>query len=109
LILARQEKGESLWLLGRRDEAVSVWTDAVQRNARLALVNNELAGAARLSGNLEQADVHEKQADQFTPNNSLYHWVLARRLQDLGMAELAEKHLQQAKQLDTSGEISGER
>ena len=70
LILARQEKGESLWQLGRREEAVSVWNDAVQRNARLALVNNELAGAARLSGNVEQADVHEKQADQFTPNNS---------------------------------------
>ena len=38
LILARQEKGESLWQLGRRDEAISVWTDAVQRNPRLALV-----------------------------------------------------------------------
>jgi hypothetical protein len=69
----------------------------------LALVNNELAGAARLSGNPDQADVHERQADQFTPNDSLYHWVLRRRLQDLGMTELAEKHFQQAKQLDTSG------
>ena len=109
LILARQEKGESLWLLGRRDEAVSVWTDAVQRNARLALVNNELAGAARLSGNLEQADVHEKQADQFTPDNSLYHWVLARRLQNLGMTELAEKHFQRAGQLDPENSPSNER
>jgi tetratricopeptide (TPR) repeat protein len=99
LILARQEKGEALWQLGRRDEAVSVWTDALQRNARLALVNNELASAARLSGNPEQADVHEKQADQFTPNDPLYHWMLGRRLQDLGMTELAEKHFQQAKQL----------
>ncbi len=35
LILARQEKGESLWQIGRRDEAVSVWTDAVQRNPQL--------------------------------------------------------------------------
>ena len=108
LILARQEKGESLWQLGRREEAVSVWTDAVQRNARLALVNNELAGAARLSGKLEEADVHENQADQFTPNNALYHWVLARRLQDLGMTELAEKHFQQAKQLDSGGEVPAE-
>jgi len=108
LILARQEKGESLWQLGRRDEAVSVWNDAVQRNTRLALVNNELAGAARLSGNVEQADVHEKQADQFTPNNSLYHWVLARRLHDLGMTELAEKHFQQAKQLDSGSELPAE-
>jgi len=69
------------------------------------LANNELAGAARLAGNVEQADVHEQQADRFTPNNSLYHWVLASRLQDLGMTDLAEKHFQQAKQLDTGGEL----
>jgi tetratricopeptide (TPR) repeat protein len=98
LILARQEKGESLWLLGRKDEAVSVWTDAVQRNPRLALANNELAGAALASGKREEADAYEKQADKFTPNNPLYHWVLARRLQDLGMSELAEKHFEQAGQ-----------
>src|SRR2546429_8518246 len=90
LILARQEKGEALWQLGRRDEAISAWTDAVQRNARLALANNELAGAERLLGKLEEASAHEKQADQFTPDNPLYHWMLARRLQDLGMTELAE-------------------
>jgi tetratricopeptide (TPR) repeat protein/ferredoxin len=100
LILARQEKGESLWQLGHRDEAVSVWTDAVQRNARLVLVNNELAGAKRASGKLEEAAAHEEQADQFTPNDSSYHWMLGRRLQDLGMTELAEKHFQQAGQVD---------
>jgi tetratricopeptide (TPR) repeat protein len=99
LILARQEKGESLWQLGRRDEAVSVWTDAVQRNPQLALANNELAGAALASGKGEEADAYEEQADKFTPNNPLYHWMLGRRLQDLGMTELAEKHFQQAKQL----------
>jgi tetratricopeptide (TPR) repeat protein len=108
LILARQEKGESLWQLGRRDEAVSVWVDAVQRNARLALVNNELAGAARASGKLDEASLYEKQADQFTPNNPLYHWVLGRRLQDLGMTDLAEKHLQQANQLEAAKEMPGE-
>jgi len=101
LILARQEKGESLWQLGRREEAISVWTDAVERSARLVLVNNELAGAKRLSGKLEEAAAHEKQADQFTPNDPFYHWILARRLQDLGMAELADKHFQQAGDLDT--------
>ena len=99
LILARQEKGESLWQLGRRDEAVSVWTDAVQRNPQLALANNELAGAALASGKREEADVYEKQADKFTPNDPLYHWVLGRRLQDLGMTQLAEKHFQQAGQV----------
>jgi len=109
LILARQEKGESLWQLGRRDEAVSVWADAVQRNAQLVLTNNELAGAALVAGNLQQASVYEKQADQFTPNNPLYHWVLGCRLQDLGMTELAEKHFQQAGQLDGSGAKPNER
>jgi tetratricopeptide (TPR) repeat protein len=109
LILARQEKGESLWQLGRREEAVSVWTEAVQRNAHLVLVNNELAGAARASGKLDEADLYEKQADLFTPKNPLYHWVLGRRLQDLGMTELAEKHLQQANQLGAAKEMPDER
>jgi len=109
LILARQEKGESLWQLGHRDEAISVWTDAVQRNTRLALANNELAGAERLSGKLEEASAHERQADQFTPNNPFYHWMLGRRLQDLGMTELAEKHFQQASKLGREGGIPNER
>jgi tetratricopeptide (TPR) repeat protein len=104
LILARQEKGESLWQLGRRDEAVSVWTDAVQRNAGLALANNELASAERLSGKLEEARAHEQQADESTPNNPLFHWMLGRRLQDLGMTELAEKHFHQAEQLGGGSE-----
>jgi tetratricopeptide (TPR) repeat protein len=87
---ARQEKGPSLRQLGRRDEAISVWADAVRRNPRLALVNNELAGAKQSSGKLEETSSHEKQADQFTPNDPLYHWVLGRRLQDPGMTDLAE-------------------
>jgi len=104
LILARQEKGESLWQLGRRDEAVSVWTDAVQRNPGLVLANNELASAERLSGKLEEARAHEQQADESTPNNPLFHWMLGRRLQDLGMTELAEKHFHQAEQLGGGSE-----
>ena len=107
LILARQEKGESLWQLGRRDEAVSVWTNAIQRNGQLALVNNELAGAALASGNSEKAEEYVRQADKFTPNDALYHWVLARRLQDLGMTALAEKHLQLAGRLDPGAETNG--
>jgi tetratricopeptide (TPR) repeat protein/ferredoxin len=108
LILARQEKGESLWQLGSREEAISVWTDAVQRNAHLVLANNELAGAARVSGKLDEADLYEKQADQFTPNDPLYHWVLGRRLRDLGMTDLAEKHLQQANKRGVATEMPGE-
>ena len=100
LILARQEKGESLWLLGRKEEAVAIWTDAVQRNPALALANNQLAGAHRAAGRLEDAAAAEQQADQSTPNDPLYHWMLGERLRHVGMQELAEKHFARALQLD---------
>jgi tetratricopeptide (TPR) repeat protein/ferredoxin len=100
LILARQEKGESLWNLGRKEDAISVWTDAVQRNPRLALANNQLAGAEQSLGKLQEAAIHEKQADESTPDNPFYHWMLGQRLQNLGMAALAQKHFQRANQLD---------
>src|SRR5262245_29766130 len=109
LILARHEKGESLWQLGRREEAVSVWTDALQRNARLVLVNNELAGAMLALGKSDESDAYEYQADKFSPKNQLYHWVIARRLQDLGMTALAEKHFQQANRLGAAKEMPDER
>jgi tetratricopeptide (TPR) repeat protein/ferredoxin len=100
LILARQEKGESLWQLGRKEEAISVWSDAVQRNPRLVLANNQLAGAERTLSRFQEAIAHEEQADQFTPDDPFYHWVIGLRLQNLGMTELAEKHFQRAIQLD---------
>jgi len=100
LILAREEKGESLWQLGYKEEAISVWRDAVQLNGRLALANNQLAGAAASLGRSAEAIAHEKQADQFTPQDPLYHWMIALRLQNLGMNDLAEKHFQRAIQLD---------
>jgi polyferredoxin/Flp pilus assembly protein TadD len=100
LILARQEKGESLWQLGHKEEAISVWTDAVRRNGRLVLTSNQLAGAERSLGRIDEAIAHEKQADQFTPDDPLYHWTIGLRLKELGMNELAEKHFQRAIQLD---------
>lgn len=100
LILAREEKGESLWQLGRRQEAISVWSDAVQQNAGLVLANNQLAGALASLGRSAEAIAHEKQADQFTPDNPFYHWMVGLRLQNLGMNDLAEKHFQRAIQLD---------
>jgi len=100
LILAREEKGESLWQSGRKEEAISVWSEAVQRNERLVLANNQLAGAAASLGRFAEAIAHEKQADQFTPNNPHYHWMIGLRLQNLRMNELAEKHFQRAIQLD---------
>ena len=97
LILARQEKGESLWQLGRKTEALATWSDAVRRNPNLALVANELAGAERSMGRVEEAAAHEQQADQSTPDNPYFHWMLAQRLQSLGMTDLAQKHFQRSK------------
>jgi len=100
IILARQEKGEALWKLGRKEEAIAVWSEAVARNPGLALTQNELAGAKRALGRAEEAAAHEQQADQATPSDPLYHFMLGLRLANLGMQEMAEKHFAHAAQLD---------
>jgi len=102
LILAREEKGESLWQQGRKQDAVSIWRDAAQRNEGLVVANSQLAGALASMGQAEEAIAREKQADHFTPNDPYYHWMLGLRLQNLAMNELAEKHFSQAIQLDPS-------
>ncbi|MBC7900528.1 MAG: tetratricopeptide repeat protein [Saprospiraceae bacterium] len=100
LITVREEKGESLWQLGRRQEAVSAWGDALRSNPGLPLANNMLAGAAASLGNSEAAAAYEKQAGQFTPNDPYFHWMLGLRLQNVGMNALAEKHFGRAVQLN---------
>ncbi|MDQ3179186.1 MAG: 4Fe-4S binding protein [Acidobacteriota bacterium] len=100
LITAHEEKGESLWHLERKQEAISAWSDAVGGNAGLPLANNFLAGAAASLGQSETALAYEKQADQSTPADPLFHWVLGLRLQNVGMNALAEKHFERAIQLN---------
>jgi len=100
LILAREERGESLWQLGRRQEAILAWSDAVGSNGGLVLANNLLAGAAAALGRPEAAIAYERQADQSTPADPFFHWMVGLRLQHVGMAELAEKHFRRAIQLD---------
>ncbi len=100
LVTAREEKGEALWRLGRRNEAVSSWTDALRSNSGLPLANNLLAGAAYISGITAEAAAYEKQADESTPNDPLFYWILGLRLQNVGMNDLAEKHFARAIQLD---------
>lgn len=100
LVAAFEEKGESLWKLGKREEAVSAWRDAVGRNANLVLANNMLAGAAALQGQSEAADDYEKQADRFTPEDPLFHWMVGLRLENVGMKTLAEKHFERAIRLN---------
>ncbi|MBK6723983.1 MAG: 4Fe-4S binding protein [Acidobacteria bacterium] len=102
LVIAREERGESLWLMGRREQAVAVWSDTVRGNARLPLAFNFLAGAAGPTGKPDAAAAYERQADQSTPNDPYFHWMLGIRLKNIGMNEQAEKHFNKAIQLDPS-------
>jgi tetratricopeptide (TPR) repeat protein/NAD-dependent dihydropyrimidine dehydrogenase PreA subunit len=102
LILAREEQGESLWRLGRRTEAAAVWREAVKQNPNLVLANNMLAGAASAQGQTETANAYQQQADQITPPDPLFHWMLGLRLKNVGMDALAEQHFERAIQLDPS-------
>ena len=99
LILAREEKGESLWKLGRRKEAVTEWTGALKINPKLPLTSNYLAGASTAFGQPETAVNWEKQADNVTPNDPLFYWMLGLRLKNIGMNELAEKRFERSAQL----------
>jgi predicted negative regulator of RcsB-dependent stress response len=46
LTSALEERGESLWQLGRKDEAIATWNVAVKENVGLPLANSFLAGAS---------------------------------------------------------------
>ncbi len=100
LITALEEKGEALWRLDRRQEAVAAWNDAIRSNPGLPLANNFLAAAAMSMDKLEAAAAYEKQAEPATPSDPYYLWMLGLRLQNLGMNELAEKRFGQAAKLN---------
>ena len=96
LNIAREEKGESLWRLDRREEAVAVWRETIAQNAALPLANNFLAASVAPPASAD----FEQQADRSTPADPLFHWILGLRLQNVGMHEQAEKHFQRAIQLN---------
>jgi tetratricopeptide (TPR) repeat protein/ferredoxin len=102
LILARQERGESFWQAGAREQAIATWADALRRNAQLPLTASFLAGAYRAVGRIEEATAAEQQADQTTPDVPAYHWMVGMRLTNVGMNQLAEKHYARAIQLDAT-------
>ena len=100
LILAREERGESLWQLGRKEEAISVWNDAVRLNNDLPLANYLLAAAAASQGLNEAAATYETQAELSTPDDAAFHYMIGLRLENLRFNASAEKHFQRAIQLD---------
>lgn len=100
LIVAREERGVSLWQLGRRRDAVQAWADAVDANKGLVLAYYMLAGAAETLNDTEEKAAYEKQAEKNTPRDPYFYWMLGLRLQNVGMTALAEKNFQLAMQLD---------
>lgn len=99
LTAAREEMGESLWQLGRKADAVSVWSEALRSNPNLPIANNFLAGALSSQGRSESL-VYERQADRITPGDPYFHWMLGLRLRNVGMTQLAEKHFTTAVRID---------
>ena len=100
LLLALEQKGESLWQLRRKDEAVLAWSSALRQNPALPVISNFLAGAAAANGQSDTAAAWEKQSARYIPADATFQWMLGLRLQNLGMNELAEKHFEQAIELN---------
>jgi polyferredoxin/tetratricopeptide (TPR) repeat protein len=99
LVLALEEKGESLWQTGQKTEAVAVWKEALKGNSNLVLTNYLLAGANASLGNIEESTSYEQRAKQLTPNEPFFLWMIGLRLQNAGMNELAEKQFERAVKL----------
>ncbi|MCW5958617.1 MAG: 4Fe-4S binding protein [Pyrinomonadaceae bacterium] len=99
LVLAHEEKGEAFWRLGRKLEAVGAWRDALKLNPAMPLANNFLSGAAENMDQQETARLYKTVADKYTPNDPYFHWVLAKRLENLGMKQLADAHFEKSSNL----------
>jgi tetratricopeptide (TPR) repeat protein len=95
---AKEEKGESLWRLGRRSEAIEQWTQAVSENERLVMANHFLAAA--FSNDAERSAEFESTALANGPKDPLFHWMIGMRLENLGMREQAERQFARALQLN---------
>lgn len=101
LMPAREERGEALWQMGAREQAIQAWSDALKLNANMPLANYVLAGAMAGS-NAEAASQYEQKADKATPENAYFQWMLGLRLQNLKFGELAEKRFARAIEIDPS-------
>ncbi len=102
LVLALEEKGEVLWKLGRRQEAVAAWIEALRKNPRLPLTSSFLAGATASVGQAETSQQYEKLAEKLTPPDALFEYMLGLRLQNAEMNQLAAKHFERAIKLNPS-------
>ena len=98
LSAAREVRGESLWRLGLKNDAISEWTTAAAENEKLVLANAFLAGA--FFEDPARSSEFERRAAANSPDDPLFHWMIGTRLQSLGMKQLSEKHFAHAEKLN---------
>lgn len=99
LLAAREEKGESLWRLGRKDHAIETWRKILEINAAMPLANLFLSAALQ-STDPQEAQRYRSEGDLYTADDPYFHWMLGLRLQNVGMSELAEAHFARAERLN---------
>ena len=100
MAVALEEKGESLWRLGRRAEAMKSWRSAVHENSKNVLANYFLSGAYQATGDQATSSAFELDGTRNSPEDAYFHWMIGQRLENIGMAELAEKNFARAIALD---------
>ncbi|MEO8042224.1 MAG: hypothetical protein ABI646_06435, partial [Acidobacteriota bacterium] len=93
---ALEEKGEALWRLGQRAEAVDTWRSASEKNSKIVLANYFLAGALAAAGDAGNSMQYESLGGQNSAEDAYFLWMIGQRLQNIGMAGLAEKNFARA-------------
>lgn len=97
LAAAQEEKGEALWRLGRKEQAISEWVAASNQDRPLAY--SFLAGALADSEAVRSSE-YEARAARNAPSDPLFYWMLGMRLEKIGMKVLAEKQFARAVELN---------
>ncbi|HMS10692.1 MAG TPA: hypothetical protein PKE66_14495, partial [Pyrinomonadaceae bacterium] len=74
----------------------AAWQEAIRQRPNLPIATNFIAGAAAAGGNAELATELSQMADRATPRDPLFQFMLGQRLQNVGMAGLAERRFEAA-------------
>jgi tetratricopeptide (TPR) repeat protein len=99
LAAAREERGEALWQMGKRDEAVAEWISLTAEHDAL-IAQYMLAGSSQVLGDDAGSMRYLEKARSATPDDALFNWTIGMRLQNLGMKKLAENSFQRAVEID---------
>ena len=91
LTSALEAKGQALWNLESRRQAVTVWNSALGRDPRLVVTANFLAAESEQRGDTKQAAYFENIAARSTPRDGSFLWMVGLRLEEVGFKARAER------------------